>query len=72
MTSYISYRPGYIPILKINAMITAIGPVIKREYNTAGTPYSIVSGSASPNDKPTGMKSHPTCASIANKAGNAY
>ena len=53
-------------------MITASGPVIKREYNTAGTPNSIVSGSASPKDNPTGTKSHPTWASIANNAGRAY
>ena len=63
---------AYKPKLNKNPTITPIGPVIIREYNTAGTPISIVSGSASPNDKPTGMKSHHTCALIANKAGNEY
>ena len=32
----------------------------------------MVSESASPRDNPTGIKSHPACASIANKAGSAY
>ena len=51
---------------------TAAGPVTIRENSTAGTPTSTVSGSASPNDSPTGMKSHPTWGLMANRAGSAY
>ena len=43
-----------------------------REYKTAGTPSSMVSGSASPRLRPTGIKSAPTCASMAKRAGRAY
>ena len=43
-----------------------------REMSTAGTPTSTVSVSASPSARPTGMKSQPTCGSIANSAGRAY
>lgn len=59
-------------MLKAYAISTAAGPVISLENNTAGTPISIVSGFASPRLRPTGIKSHPACASIANKAGREY
>ena len=50
-------------------MMTAMGPVIILENNTAGTPISTVSGSASAKVKPTGIKSAPTCEFMANKDG---
>src|SRR5699024_11045172 len=46
-------------------------PVIILENKTAGAATLIVSGFASPRVKPTGVKSQPTCALIANNAGNA-
>ena len=72
MIIYDDFYCGYNPILNTKAITTAKGPVITREYNTAGTPSSMVEDSASPKDNPTGTKSPPTCASIANNAGNAY
>ena len=52
--------------------MTDAGPVIIRDTSTAGTPSSVVSGSASASARPTGMKSQPTWESIANRAGRAY
>ena len=51
--------------------MTEIGPVIKREYNTEGTPTSTVSASDSAKPRPTGTKSQAHCALIAKSAGNA-
>jgi len=39
---------NYRPKLNAQAIITEIGPVIRREKRIAGTPTSTVSGSASP------------------------
>ena len=58
-------------MLAIHATTTLGTPIIKREYNTDGTPTSTVSGSASAKPKPTGIKSHAHCVLIANNAGNA-
>src|SRR6478752_6387974 len=52
--------------------MTDAGPVIMRDTSTAGTPSSVVSGSASASARPTGMKSQPTWESMANRAGSAY
>src|SRR6476659_7844948 len=54
------------------AKMTDAGPVIIRETSTAGTPSSVVSGSASASARPTGLKSQPTWESMANSAGSAY
>ena len=49
--------------------MTETGPVIKREYNTEGTPTSTVSTSVKP--RSTGTKSQAHFALIAKSAGNA-
>ena len=48
-----------------------MGPVNKRDSKIEGIPISTVSFFASPMDKPRGIKSQPTCSSIAKNAGNA-
>lgn len=60
-----------MPPLNTHAISTASAPVITRLYKIAGTPTCTVSGLAFPSDKPTGIKSQPACALIANNAGYA-